>query len=193
MFTGIIREVGELLDKKVSAKTTYIISKPKNFEINLGDSVSCNGVCLTIAEINDNSFSVDVMDETLSKSNLGNLQKGYLINLEPASKIGDKLDGHFVQGHVDDAGMIKDIRKDGNGTVVKIEFNKKFKNLIVEKGSICVHGISLTAVDVKDDEFSVSLVDFTLQNTNAKNWSVGQNINLECDILGKYVSKILTV
>lgn len=191
MFSGIVHEVGKLLDKNVKDKATFVISKPKNFEIELGDSVSCNGVCLTVAEISDKSFSVDIMAETLAKTNLGKIEKNDPVNLEPASRLGDKLDGHIVQGHVDCVGTIEEINHDNNGTTINVKIPKEFENLIVEKGSICIEGISLTAFNVNDNGISVSLVDYTLKNTNAASWSAGKKVNIEFDIIGKYVAKML--
>ncbi|MBI5357645.1 riboflavin synthase [Candidatus Saccharibacteria bacterium] len=192
MFTGIIRATGKVIDRQDGANVKFVISIPDDFKVSAGDSISCNGVCLTVAKILGGAFEANVMDETLKKSNLDGLQIGGDVNLEPAAKLGESLDGHIVQGHVDTIGNVLKIQKNPNGTVVIISFPAQNKNLIVEKGSICVDGISLTAFDVGEDKFSVSLVDFTLQNTTAGNWQEGQKVNLEFDIIGKYVAKIIS-
>lgn len=192
MFTGIIRATGKVIDRQDGENVKLVISIPDDIKASAGDSISCNGICLTVAKISEGKFEASVMDETLKKSNLGDLQVGDAINLEPAAKLGESLDGHIVQGHVDTVGNILKTQKNPNGTVITISFLSENKNLIVEKGSVCVEGISLTAFDVEEDKFSVSLVDFTLQNTNAGSWKVGQKVNLEFDILGKYVAKILS-
>lgn len=192
MFTGIIRATGSVIERQDNENVKFVISIPDNFEVNPGDSISCNGVCLTVVIISEGKFEANVMDETLNKSNLGDLKVGGVVNLETAAKLGDSLDGHIVQGHVDTVGSVLKIQKNPNGTVVTISFPVENKRLVVEKGSICVDGISLTAFDVSEDKFSVSLVDFTLQNTTAGNWQEGQNVNLEFDIMGKYVAKIIS-
>lgn len=192
MFTGIIRATGKVIDRQDGANVKFVISIPDDFKASAGDSISCNGVCLTVAKISEGKFEANVMDETLKKSNLSYLQTGEAVNLEPAAKLGESLDGHIVQGHVDTVGRVLKVQKNSNGTVVMISFPPENENLIVEKGSICVEGISLTAFDVEEDKFSVSLVDFTLENTTAKYWEAGQKLNLEFDILGKYVAKILS-
>lgn len=191
MFTGIIRATGKVIDRQDGENVKFVISIPDDFKASTGDSISCKGVCLTVAKISEGKFEANVMDETLKKSNLSDLQIGGVVNLEPAAKLGESLDGHIVQGHVDTVGKVLKVQKNPNGTVVTVSFPVENKNLIVEKGSVCVEGISLTAFDVEEDEFSVSLVDFTLQNTAAKYWEAGQKLNLEFDILGKYVAKIL--
>lgn len=191
MFSGIIKEVAKLVDKKSSDKVTLVLEKPETFDISLGDSISCNGVCLTVSEISDKTFSADVMDETIDKTNLDELRIGSDINLEPASRVGDKLDGHIVQGHVDAVAKIKNVLPDQNGKIIGIEYPKEFDDLIVEKGSVCLNGISLTVNNEELGYFEVSLVDFTLKNTNANNWQVGESINIEFDILGKYAAKLL--
>lgn len=191
MFTGIIRATGKVVDRKDASTVKFVISIPSDFKASVGDSISCNGVCLTVAKISGSQFEANVMDETLKKSNLSDLQVGGAVNLEPAAKLGDSLDGHIVQGHIDTISKVLNVQKKPNGTVVTISLLADSKNLIVEKGSVCIEGISLTAFDVREEEFSVSLVDFTLENTTAKHWEVGQNLNLEFDILGKYVAKIL--
>lgn len=191
MFSGIVKEVGKLVDKKITNKVTLVIEKPKTFEISLGDSISCNGVCLTVSDITENSFYADVMDETIAKTNLGDIEVGDLINIEPASRVGDKLDGHIVQGHVDSTAKIIKVAPDSNGKIIGFEYSEKFYELIVEKGSVCVNGISLTVINERKKYFEVSLVDFTLKNTNANNWKVGALVNIEFDILGKYAAKIL--
>ena len=192
MFTGIIRASGKVIDKQDGASVKFVISIPDDFKASAGDSISCNGVCLTVDKTSEGKFEANVMDETLKKSNLDDLQIGGVVNLEPAAKLGESLDGHIVQGHVDVASKVLKVQKNPNGSVVTISFPVENNNLVVEKGSICVEGVSLTAFDVSDGKFSVSLVDFTLQNTNAKYWDVGQKLNLEFDILGKYVAKILS-
>lgn len=191
MFTGIIRATGKVLDRQNGANIKFVISIPDDFNVSEGDSISCNGVCLTVAKTSQGRFEANVMDETLKKSNFSDLEIGGAVNLEPAAKLGESLDGHIVQGHVDTIGEVLNVQKNPNSTVITISFPPENKNLVVEKGSVCVEGISLTAFDVEEDEFSVSLVDFTLQNTNAGNWKVGLKVNLEFDIIGKYVAKIL--
>lgn len=168
-----------------------VIKKPKGWKIKLGDSISINGVCSTVKNISKNSFEVEYMPETLEKTTAGTFVKGRVVNLEKSLTMNQLLDGHIVQGHIDARGKIIEIREVKKSKVMKIQVPKKVLALIVEKGSVSVDGISLTVVEAKKDWFSVSLVDYTLKNTNLGTIENGAEVNIETDILAKYIYKFL--
>lgn len=188
MFTGIIKEQGRVKNfQKRKGSALLTIFKPK-FKINLGDSIATNGVCLTVKSVDNDSYTTELMTETLNKSTFGK-KVDKLVNLEPALKVNDRMYGHFVTGHVDAVGKIINIKKAGNSEVYTLNFPKKFNNLVVAKGSIAIDGISLTVVDVEDNNFTVSLVKYTLENTNLSLKKKNSLVNLEFDILAKYVNR----
>lgn len=200
MFTGIVRKVSKI--EKVSKKEeSFFVSirKPKGWKIKRGESISVNGICLTVRSASEASFEVEYMPETIRKTTVGNFRKGTLVNLEKSLKIGDSLDGHIVQGHVDTVGEIREIKKVGKSKVMKITVPKKFMKFIAEKGSIAIDGVSLTVVNIGKNRtapyrhgvgFTVSLVSYTLENTNLGKSRRGDKVNVEVDILAKYIHRV---
>ncbi len=192
MFTGIIENTGILKEiKTIGTNKTFLIESPISNQLKVDQSLSHNGVCLTVEAIHDYTHQVTAINETLEKSNLGNLKIGDLINLERSLLFNGRLDGHFVQGHVDaTAECIEVIVKEGSWEYTFC-FDKKFSNLVIEKGSICLNGISLTIFNVTDINFTVAIIPFTFEHTNMKNLQVGNHVNIEFDVFGKYVNRIL--
>ena len=191
MFTGIIKAVGEIKEIRDSGSNRiFYIKSALSAELNIDESISHNGVCLTIEGIENYIYRVSAIDETLGKTNAGTWQINDLINLERSMKLNDRLDGHIVQGHVDGTGTcIKKVIKEGS-VEFTIEFDKKFASLIIEKGSICVNGVSLTAFNVTNDHFTVAIIPYTFSHTNFKTLKEKDKVNLEFDVLGKYVARI---
>ena len=192
MFTGIIEEVGIL--ESFSIGNGFGLMEIKCNEVledsKIGDSIATNGVCLTIKEKKINSFTAEVMGETLSKSNLGGLKVGDKLNLERALKLSDRLGGHIVSGHIDGVGKIVSIKEENDGTWFTIAAPKDVLKYIIYKGSIGIDGISLTVADVSEDVFKVSVIPHTLDNTILPNKKVNSKVNLECDLVGKYIEKL---
>ena len=192
MFTGIIESVAVV--EKVEKKGKNIelkLSSNLSSKLRVDESLSHNGVCLTVTSCDENFYCVTIVDESLKKSNFSNIKVGSEVNLERSLVINGRLDGHIVQGHVDDVGMcIKKVDQE-NSWLYTFEFSEKFSNLIIEKGSICVNGVSLTCFDVSDNKFTVAIIPHTYENTNFKFLKEGEAVNLEFDILGKYIKKIL--
>ncbi len=191
MFTGIIETVGEIAQLTKEGENLHIeIKSPLTQQLKIDQSVAHNGICLTVVEVKEDAYVVTAIKETLEKSNLKNLEKGTLVNLERAMKIGDRLDGHMVQGHVDGTATCINI-EDANGSWV---FTFQYKNTdfsTVEKGSITVNGVSLTVVNSKKGEFSVAIIPYTFENTNFNTIEMGSEVNLEFDIIGKYVKNLM--
>jgi riboflavin synthase len=194
MFTGIIETTGIVTEVILTGSNrTFWIEAPISNQLKIDQSVSHSGVCLTVEEIKENSHRVTAVDETLKKTNLGSWQKASIVNLERCLKINDRLDGHLVQGHTDATGVcVKKNNKAGSWLYV-FEFPKKFASLIIEKGSICINGISLTAFDVKKDRFSVTIIPYTFENTNIQAIKKNDTVNLEFDMLGKYIVRNLSL
>lgn len=193
MFTGIIEEVGKVYKKQYKSKGSILgISCEKILDdLKTGDSISVNGICLTAREIKPYGFDVDVMPDTLKSTNLGEVVKGSKVNLERALKQDGRLDGHIVQGHVDGAGFIRDIQKNSDFITYSIKVEKRFLDYIVLKGSIAVDGISLTVQDITSDYFVVSTIPTTQNFTTLSCKKIGDKVNIETDIIGKYVYKFL--
>jgi riboflavin synthase len=192
MFTGIIEEVGILQEFNLGNGFGELEIKCKNIleDTKIGDSIATNGVCLTVKEKSSNSFKADVMGETLAKSNLGNLKLGDKLNLERALRLSDRLGGHIVSGHIDGVGKIVSIKEEKNGTWFTISAPKEVLKYIIYKGSIGIDGISLTVAYVDDEVFKVSVIPHTLGNTILPDKKVNSVVNLECDLIGKYVEKL---
>lgn len=193
MFTGIVEEVGKVDNIKKGVKSSIItVIANKIFEdIHIGDSIAVNGVCLTVTNFNDNTFTADVMNETLSRSSLGGLSKGSYVNLERAMPANGRFGGHIVSGHIDGTGEITNIQKDDNAIWYTVKANDSLMKYIVEKGSIAIDGISLTVAKVSDNNFSVSIIPHTAKETILSHRKIGDNVNLENDIIGKYVDKLI--
>ena len=191
MFTGIIESKAKIISLEYEGTNLNInLSSNITDELKIDQSVSHNGVCLTVVEINNNQYSVTAVKETLEKSNLSNFKIGDEVNIERSMKIGSRLDGHIVQGHVDITATCSNITKE-NGSWRFTFTHKDSENFTVEKGSVCVNGVSLTVCDSKEDEFSVVIIPYTFNNTNFKNLQTGSVVNIEFDIIGKYISKII--
>lgn len=194
MFTGIIEEIGKVsqLQKGTYSVILHIQSKLILEQLKVGDSVAVNGVCLTVTSLQAQGFSADVMHETLNRSSLSHLRCGSSVNLERAMPANGRFDGHIVTGHVDDVGKITDIKQDDNAIWYTIQAAPAIMHYIVEKGSIAIDGISLTVASLTLDSFSVSIIPHTAQVTTLGKRRIGDTVNLENDILGKYVKKFLT-
>ncbi|MGB4440112.1 MAG: riboflavin synthase [Sedimentibacter sp.] len=193
MFTGLIEEIGTMegaVSGEKSMKLTLHARKVLE-NINIGDSISTNGVCLTVASFTGSTFTVDVMPETMRKTNLGKLKKGNKVNLERALKVSDRLGGHIVSGHIDGTGIIKEYKDEDNATWVTVETKAEIIKYIIPKGSIAIDGTSLTVVDTTDNSFRVSLIPITKEETILLKKKVGDEVNLECDIVGKYIERFL--
>ncbi len=188
MFTGIIEEVGKVTS--VRPGNLVISASDVLRGIVLGESIDVNGVCLTITSFKANSFSVDIMSETLKRSNLGLLVTGDRVNLERSLAIGGRLGGHLVQGHVDDTGRVASIRRDGEAMLIRCEAPPQVMRYVVEKGFIAVDGMSLTVVARDNSSFQVSIVGYTRQHTTLGDRQVGDAVNLEADIIAKYVEQL---
>ena len=192
MFTGIIEGLGKIIrfDKKTSnrsaAKMKIKLDKIVK-GLKIGDSVAINGVCLTAINISKDVAEFEMVDETIQKTNLGSLQSGNKVNIERSLKVGERLEGHFVLGHVDGVGIISKMEKQPNQIKIWIKVPKELSKYIIEKGSVTVDGISLTVVDVIKNEFSVSIIPHTMKITNLSSKKVGDKVNIETDILGKYI------
>lgn len=194
MFTGIIETLGIIKDLKKENDNLHItVSSTITHELKIDQSVAHNGVCLTVVAIENDTFTVTAIKETIQKTNLGSWNVGDLINIERAMKLGDRLDGHIVQGHVDQTGICKSIEEANGSWYFTFEYDKNLSNITIEKGSITVNGVSLTVVNSKENEFSVAIIPYTFENTNFKNFKVGTKINLEFDVVGKYVARLYSL
>ena len=192
MFTGIIETIAvisKIEKKQGNLNITLKSSLTTTFKID--QSISHNGICLTVVLIKNNEYVVTAIEETIQKSSIGGWRAGDLINIERAMKIGDRLDGHMIQGHVDQIGKCSKIIQKNGSWVFTIQYAKS-NNVTVEKGSIAINGISLTVVNSNESDFSVAIIPYTYEHTNFKNLNTGDSVNLEFDILGKYIAKILS-
>lgn len=188
MFTGIIEDVGKIKDligNKIVISSELIVS-----DIKLGDSICVNGVCLTVISFDEKMFSVEAVPETLRKTNLGALEIEALVNLERSMPPDGRFGGHFVQGHVDSVGVVSSIETDGPAEMIHLQVSDPVLKYIVQKGFVCVDGASLTVVDCTRDGFSITLIPYTKVNTKFRDWKVGDTVNLESDIVAKYVEKL---
>lgn len=193
MFTGIIEEVGKIKNiSKTSSGILLTISADKILrDCNLGDSITVNGICLTVTKFDNDSFTVDVMNETVRKTTLYKLTQNSYVNLERAMLVNSRFGGHIVSGHIDGTGTISDIKKDGIAFIYKINTTKEITKYIINKGSITIDGISLTVVSVSDTSFTVSIIPHTMTVTNLGKKKIGDMVNLENDCIAKYVEKML--
>lgn len=192
MFTGIIEATGKVVKLEREAGNLHLyIQSPVSAELKIDQSVAHNGVCLTVVGIDNGIHKVTAIDETLKKTNLGELKEGDELNIERCTKIGERLDGHIVQGHVDQTGECVSVEEQNGSWLYTFRYSPSRENLIVEKGSICINGISLTAFNANDDLFSVAIIPYTYQFTNIKHLHKGSTVNLEFDIIGKYVSRLV--
>ncbi|MEC7478964.1 MAG: riboflavin synthase [Bacteroidota bacterium] len=192
MFTGIIENIAIVkIIKKDGDNLVFTFESNITSELKIDQSVSHNGICLTVVDIFENNYSVVAIKETVLKSSIKNWKIGDEINLERAMKIGDRLDGHLVQGHVDQIAICENIKEEKGSWYFSFKY-KKSENITIEKGSISVNGISLTVVNSKTNKFSVAIIPYTYNHTNFKNLKVGDTVNLEFDMVGKYISKLVS-
>lgn len=192
MFTGIIESLGRVhkIEEEMSNLHFYIQSEISD-QLKIDQSISHNGVCLTVVELMNDVHKVTAIKETLEKSNLGGLKVGDLVNLERCTVVGGRLDGHIVQGHVDQTAVCVSMEPQDGSCILTFEYDDRLKNMTVEKGSITINGISLTVFNSGNNSFSAAIIPYTLENTNLKKLEIGSTVNLEFDIIGKYVSKLL--
>ena len=192
MFTGLVEEVGRVSALEAGEMFRLSLSASRIVEdTRVGDSVSVNGVCLTVNELDGETLIFNAMPETLRRSALGSLAEGSAVNLERAMSPADRFGGHIVQGHVDGVGEVRDVRREGGAEIWEFGAPEAVLRYVVEKGSICVDGISLTVVSVRDTSFTVSILPQTRANTNLKELGVGDRVNLEADVVAKYVERLL--
>ena len=192
MFTRIIESLGTVKNIIKEGDNIHVTIE-SNFtnELKIDQSIAHNGVCLTIVKINDNEYTVTAIKETLEKSNFKNLKIGDLINLERAMVLGARLDGHIVQGHVDQTATCTSITEENGSWFFSFEYDDSLNNITIEKGSITINGTSLTVVNSKKNSFSVAIIPYTYENTNFHTFKIGTEVNLEFDVIGKYVARIL--
>jgi riboflavin synthase len=193
MFTGIIEQLGEVKNIVREGGNLHItVEADMTPELKIDQSVAHNGVCLTVVSINGNEYTVTAIQETLDKTNIGDLSLGDVVNLERCMKMGGRLDGHIVQGHVDKMAICIDVKEEDGSWVFSFEYDKNAASEVtVEKGSITVNGTSLTVVNSKDNGFSVCIIPYTYENTCFRNLKQGDKVNLEFDIIGKYVARMM--
>ncbi|WP_018250235.1 riboflavin synthase [Orenia marismortui] len=193
MFTGIVEELGKVKRIKRGSKSIVLTIEAKEVlkDVKLGDSIATNGVCLTVTSFNDQEFSVDVMPETMRNSSLGDLQVGSWVNLERALRLSDRLGGHLVSGHIDGTGIIKAKKREDNASIVTVETTKELLKYIIHKGSIAIDGVSLTVAQVFSDSFNISLIPHTSQVTLLGQKDIGAKVNLEVDMIAKYIEKMI--
>ncbi len=192
MFTGIIECLGTIRDIKTDGSNkTFWIESGISTELKVDESVTHDGVCLTIEEVKDKTHKVTAIKETLDKTNLDDWKTGDLVNLERSLQMNGRIDGHIVQGHVDTTAVCIDKKILEGSTEFTFEFKKRFTKLIIEKGSICVNGISLTAFKVRKKKFTVAIIPYSLEHTNLSFIKEGSKVNIEFDMLGKYVNRII--
>ena len=190
MFTGIIEELGEI--QTISQKKVTVLAEKVLNDTKLGDSIAVNGVCLTVTRVNSDSFDADISPETMKVTALSYLEKGSLVNLERAVQVGSRLGGHIVSGHTDSVAVCKYIKKIDDFYNISIEIQQELIKYVVKKGSITVDGISLTVANVQDNIVLVAVIPHTFENTNLKTLKIGDFVNIEMDILAKYVEKFLS-
>ncbi len=191
MFTGIIETLGTIKALKKEGENIHItVQSHIANELKIDQSVSHNGICLTVVNIDNDNYTVTAIKETIDKTNLSFWNENETVNLERAMKLGDRLDGHIVQGHVDQTAVCKNIEEANGSWYFTFEYDKNLNNITIEKGSITVNGVSLTVVNSKLNEFSVAIIPYTYEHTNFKNFKIGTVINLEFDVIGKYVARL---
>lgn len=191
MFTGIIEDLGTIDKIEKDGGNIHISLKASiTSELKIDQSVAHNGVCLTVVKIDGNTYTVTAIQETLNKTNLGLLLKNDFINIERAMKIGDRLDGHIVQGHVDQTAKCIEISEENGSWLYTFDYDKNHNNITIEKGSITVNGVSLTVVNSKMNRFSVAIIPYTYNHTTFKTLKIGSKVNLEFDVIGKYVKRL---
>lgn len=192
MFTGIIETLGTVISLRHEQGNLHItVASDISNELKIDQSVAHNGVCLTVVALADGTHTVTAIDETLKKTNLGELREGHIVNLERCMQMNGRLDGHIVQGHVDQTAVCTAFNELDGSWEYTFEYSAALGNVTVEKGSICVNGISLTVVNSQANSFSVAIIPYTFEHTNLQNVRVGTAVNLEFDIVGKYVARLM--
>lgn len=191
MFTGIIEATGKIVDRREDGGNVHFsVSAPFLPELKIDQSISHNGICLTVTAVKESYYTVTAITETLRVTNLGKLKPGDLVNLERCMKIGDRLDGHIVQGHVDTTAECISVKEENGSWLFRFRYNEK-SGITVSKGSVCVNGVSLTVVDPGPGEFSVAIIPYTFEHTNFSRLKPGDPVNIEFDIVGKYVAALV--
>ncbi|MEM5540920.1 riboflavin synthase [Olleya sp. AS48] len=191
MFTGIIETLGTVKQlTTVKDNLDITIESTITNQLKIDQSVAHNGVCLTVVEINDDQYKVTAIKETLDKTNIGDLQINDIVNIERAMKLGDRLDGHIVQGHVDQTALCIEAKETNGSWLYTFKYDPELNNITIEKGSITVNGVSLTVVNSQKNSFSVAIIPYTYEHTNFKQFKIGTKINLEFDVIGKYIKRL---
>ena len=191
MFTGIIEAFGRVESLEKEGDNLHLtLTSDLAPELKIDQSLAHNGVCLTVVAVNNTTYTVTAIKETLDKTNLGELKQGALVNLERAMKLGARLDGHLVQGHIDQVGFCTQVEEENGSWRFQFQYDPAAQNMTIEKGSITVNGVSLTVVDARKGEFSVAIIPYTYQHTNFHQISQDTKVNLEFDLVGKYISKM---
>ena len=194
MFTGIIETLGIIQEIEKDKDNLHItIASSITDELQIDQSVAHNGICLTVVSINKTFYTVTAIGETIKKTTISHWQKGDSVNLERAMKLGDRLDGHIVQGHVDQIGTCTILKETNGSWYYTFNYDESLHNITIEKGSITVNGVSLTVVDSRKNEFSVAIIPYTFEHTNFNTFKVGTKVNLEFDVIGKYVSRLYAI
>ena len=194
MFTGIIETLGVIQEIEKDKDNLHItIASSITDELQIDQSVAHNGICLTVVSINKTFYTVTAIGETIKKTTISHWQKGDSVNLERAMKLGDRLDGHIVQGHVDQIGTCTIVKETNGSWYYTFNYDESLHNITIEKGSITVNGVSLTVVDSRKNEFSVAIIPYTFEHTNFNTFEVGTKVNLEFDVIGKYVSRLYAI
>jgi len=194
MFTGIVESLGKITNINLDqGNVDFTVKSDISKELKIDQSVSHSGVCLTVVDINNGSHTVTAVKETLDKSSLKNFKLGDSINLERAMKLGERLDGHMVQGHVDGVAKCLEVNLNQGSWIYKFEFDKSNESLLIEKGSICINGVSLTVFNIMDNKFDVTIIPYTYENTSFKELKKEDLVNIEFDMIGKYLSRFETL
>ena len=194
MFTGIVESLGKITNINLDqGNVDFTVKSDISKELKIDQSVSHSGVCLTVVDINNDSHTVTAVKETLDKSSLKNFKLGDSINLERAMKLGERLDGHMVQGHVDGVAKCLEVNLNQGSWIYKFEFDKSNESLLIEKGSICINGVSLTVFNIMDNKFDVTIIPYTYENTSFKELKKEDLVNIEFDMIGKYLSRFETL
>jgi riboflavin synthase len=192
MFTGIIEGLGKVKEiQHEGTNITFRLSCPFTHELKVDQSLSHNGVCLTVVEISGENYAVTAIDETLQKTNIGKLKIGSIVNLERCMPASGRFDGHIVQGHVDQTGIVKAVTEQDGSWLYDFEYSPDSQNITVEKGSVCINGVSLTVFNSVENSFRVAIIPYTYEHTTFHTLQVGDTVNLEFDIVGKYIQKMM--
>lgn len=191
MFTGIIETLATITEITKEQENIHLTLRSElTPELKIDQSVAHNGVCLTVVKIKDDTYTVTAIKETIDKTTLGTWKQNEQVNFERAMKLGDRLDGHIVQGHVDETGVCKSVKEENGSWIFTFQYQSDKNNITIEKGSITINGTSLTVVNSKENEFSVAIIPYTYEHTNFKNIKEGSPVNLEFDVIGKYVARL---